>query len=128
MNGNAIVAIMDALLQKNKKKIKSIEESTNYRTIQLNVLSQLNEDGTVRSNGITSIPTDPGVYRVTTVIVGLPTGAKGYGTMNVIDGGSYLLYIYVDAQNDFYYSRVGSKSAPAKWYKLQGTEVNSTSA
>ena len=129
MNGSVIVAIMGALLQKIKKRIKRIEEGTNYRTIQKKVLNQLNEDGTVKTYGITSMPTVPGIYRVTSVITGLPTGAKGYGTMNVINGGGYQLYIYVDSQNDFYYSRVGNDtSAPAKWYKLQGTEVNSTSA
>lgn len=128
MNGSVIVAIMGALLQKTKKRIKSIEEGTNYRTIQKKVLNQLNEDGTVNTYGIASMPTVPGVYRVISVIPGLPTGAKGYGTMIVTDGGGYPLYIYVDSQNNLYYSRVGSKSAPDKWYKLQGTEVNSTSA
>ena len=99
---------------------------TNYKTVQQNAFNQLDSSGGGSSSGISSIPTTPGVYRVTSVITGLPTGSNGYGTMLVFNGGGYLLYVYVDASMDFYYCRTASVAAPSTWYKLTGTAVNAT--
>lgn len=96
----------------------------NYLEIQQKVMAQLNTSGSgsTSTSGISSIPTTPGVYRVTNAIAGLPAGANGYGTLLVFDGGGYLLYFYVDANRDFYYAE-NTSAAPTKWYKLSGTEV-----
>ena len=104
----------------------TIATLTNCREIQKKTFNQLNSSGGGDSSGISSIPTDPGVYRVTSVITGLPTGSYGYGTLLVFNGGGYLLYFFDDASNDLYYSRTASVAAPSVWYKLTGTAVNAT--
>lgn len=94
--------------------------------IQKKLFSELDEFGNTSLDGITSIPTNPGVYRVTSVIAGLPSGTNGYGPLLVINGGSYLGYYYIDARNDLYYARTASVTAPSKWYKVTSTEVGLT--
>ncbi len=98
-----------------------LNTKANRKTIQSYVFQQLASDGTPNANGISEIPTTPGVYRVTSAITGLPSGAEGYGTLIVFNCGGYMLYIYVDVNNNFYYSKVSSVAAPSVWYGLPRT-------
>lgn len=123
ININPINGDMDSLDSIINTLQTDVNTKTNRKTIQGAVLQQLNSSGSKDTNGITSFPTTPGVYRVTSYVTGLPSGAGGYGTLVIMNGGGYPLYIYVDYHNDFYYSRVATETAPSTWYKLQGTSV-----
>ena len=102
-------------------RVTSLE---NYRTTQSKVFRQLDSTGDGSLIGVTSIPTTPGVYRVTSAIAGLPEGAGGYGTILVFYSG-YYIFIYVNYNQDFYYAQTSS-GTPTKWYKVTGTEVGLT--
>ena len=104
----------------------ALTEINNAKTMQSRVFRQLNASGGTNSNGVTQmpLPTEPGVYRVTTKLeTGLPEAAAGYGSLVVFNAGGYPLYIYVDANQRFWYSRVATEVAPTNWYELQKNDA-----
>ena len=76
------------------------------------------------TSGITSYPTTPGLYRVTTSCAGLPSGATYYGVLAIFGAGTYYMHIFASSDNSLYYAYKGSSGAPAKWYKVTGTAIN----
>ena len=70
--------------------------------------SQTNADGNYSLDGITSYPSQPGVYRVIQPIAGLPSGILGYGCLVIFDGGSYYIHLYRDANGCLYEQRDGT--------------------
>lgn len=107
-------------------KINNPTDSVNARTLQSKIFHQRSDNGSESTSTISTYPTSPGVYRVGNPnnISGLPTDTNGYGCLLIFDCGGYILHIFVDASNNFYYNQTSSYT-PTKWYKLMGTEVAS---
>lgn len=80
-------------------------------------------------NGITEYPTQAGCYRVVNGgIAGLPSGNASYGTLLLVDGGTYVMNFYIDAQNTFYWCRTSGFETPKSWDTVNPTMVNGVSA
>ena len=56
----------------------------------------VNENGDITYDGVTSYPTNGGVYRITHVINGLPADTSGYGMLAIFKGQNYELHLYKD--------------------------------
>lgn len=76
------------------------------------------------TSGITTYPTEPGMYRVTQSVTGLPTGLSNYyGVLFIYGAGSYYNHVYIDVNQNMYYAYNGSTGAPATWRKVTTTNV-----
>ena len=98
-------------------------------------LAQVDTSGNVDSTAVTSYPTEPGVYKVTTALAELPSGSARYGTLMIFNGGAYVVHLYVDNNKRFYVARTtGGTSytvnAPTSetWYQLYSTGNKPTAA
>lgn len=79
------------------------------------------------ADSISSYPTEPGIYRVTHSVAGLPSGASFYGGLRITDYGSYTIHEYFPTSGNTVYvgyqAQGGSSmspviTAPTKWYKF----------
>lgn len=86
--------------------------------------SQTDENGNTSVHGIASYPTAPGVFRVVNPVTGLPSGCLGYGSLVIFDGGSYVLHLYQDANDNLYWARTGDgviAPAASNWREVYDT-------
>ena len=104
--------------------IISLNNKTNYKTIQEFVFNQLNSNGEKSTLSPSSYPTVPGVYRTITSFAGLPSGANVYGALIIFNAGTYWVHIYVNAVHEFYFAYMGSAGTPTTWRKMTGTAVD----
>lgn len=79
------------------------------------------------TSGITTYPTTPGLYRVTSSCAGLPSGATFYGVLAIFGAGGYYMHLFAGSDNNLYYGYKGSSGAPTSWRKVTGTSVNPVS-
>lgn len=123
-----IERIFDSLFNRKVGKIDlddKLQDELNRRRIQIAIFKELDSKGNSSLSTLTAYPTSPGVYRVGAVISGLPTGTNGYGPLVIIDGGSYVMHLYMDARNDFFWARTSGTYSVATWRKVTGTDVQS---
>ena len=74
------------------------------------------------TNGITTYPTEPGLYRVTKSVTGLPSGLSNYyGVLMIYGAGSYYNHVYIDSNLNQYFAYKGSTGAPASWKQVLPT-------
>lgn len=74
------------------------------------------------TTGITSYPTEQGLYRVTQSVTGLPTGLSNYyGVLMIYGAGTYYTHVYVDTNQNLYYAYKGSTGAPTAWKQVLPT-------
>ena len=81
-----------------------------------NVFYQTDANGNISLSGISAYPTKSGVYRVISVVAGLPDDVNGYGSLVIFNGGSYMLHLYQDANGLLYYARTADGvTVPTSW-------------
>lgn len=78
-------------------------------------------------NGITSYPVQVGCYRVIHDVVGLPNGSGMYGVLFLVDGGTYIMHLFIDAFNVMYWCRTNGFGTPISWEKATSTSVTAIS-
>lgn len=70
------------------------------------------------TNGLAAYPTEPGLYRVTQFVTGLPSGLNNYyGVLMIYGAGSYYNHVYIDSNLNQYFAYKASTGAPASWKK-----------
>ena len=92
-----------------------IYTSSQLSELQQMMFSQLDSNGNATSSGISSYPTKPGIYRVTTEIEGCPTG---WGTLVILNGGDawsgYVFHMFTNGTN-LWFARTADTYTVDKW-------------
>ena len=81
------------------------------------------------TSGISTYPQTCGAHRVTTTLpTGMPTDAHGYGTLFIVNGGSYVMHTYIDYRNSVWMTRTDGVYTPSAdaWSRLAVVEYNSS--
>lgn len=68
-----------------------------------------------------------GTYRVTTDVAGLPNGSAMFGVLFIVNGGTYIMHLFIDAYNAMYWCRTNGFGTPETWEKATSTAVTAIS-
>lgn len=68
-----------------------------------------------------------GCYRVIKDVAGLPNGSAMFGVLFIVDGGTYIMHLFIDALNAMHWCRTNGFGIPTSWEKATSTSVTAIS-